>query len=56
MLSFPEKRKDALKKAESDLTAKRTLSTAELSSYIDTFEKQAIVTATVYPFEKQLNN
>ena len=44
-LSLSHKTKDTLKKAESDLTAKRVLITAELQNYIGNIEKQAIVMA-----------
>jgi methyl-accepting chemotaxis protein len=44
-LSLTEMEKDALVKAEADLTAKRVLVTAELSNYIGTIEKQAKVMA-----------
>ena len=44
-LALSEMKKDALAKAEADLTSKRVLITAELNSYITNIQKQAIVMA-----------
>lgn len=45
-LSLTEMKKDALTKAQFDLTAKRTLITSELANYLETIEKQAVVMAS----------
>jgi hypothetical protein len=45
-VSLNEMKKDAMKKAEFDLTAKRTLITTELTNYVKTIEKQVLVMAS----------
>ncbi|NVK23332.1 MAG: methyl-accepting chemotaxis protein [Gammaproteobacteria bacterium] len=44
-LSLEQMREEAIRKAELDLTAKRTLISSELNSYIDTINNQAVVMA-----------
>ena len=44
-LSLTQMKKDALTKAEADLTSKRVLITTELNSYINNIQKQAVVMA-----------